>query len=44
MIRGTIYDLAVKLDGALALLIEVKAIGLDLKDQHIKQAVDHAAN
>jgi hypothetical protein len=44
MIRGTFCDLAVKLDGALALLIEVKAIGLELKDQHIKQAVDYAAN
>jgi predicted type IV restriction endonuclease len=44
MIRSTFCDLAVKLDGTLALLIEVKAIGLDLKDQHIKQAVDYAAN
>src|SRR4051812_34306163 len=44
MIRGTFCDLAVKLDGALALLIEVKAIGLELKDAHIKQAVDYAAN
>jgi hypothetical protein len=26
------------------MLIEVKAIGLDLKDAHIKQAVDYAAN
>jgi predicted type IV restriction endonuclease len=43
-IRGTYCDLAIKIDGALALLIEVKAIGLDLKDQHIKQAVDYAAN
>jgi len=44
MIRGTFCDLAVKVDGSLALLIEVKAIGLELKDQHIKQAVDYAAN
>ncbi len=44
MIRGTFCDLAVKLDGALAFLIEVKAIGLELKEQHIKQAVDYAAN
>ncbi len=44
MIRGTFCDLAVKLDGALALLIEVKAIGLELKDQFVKQAVDYAAN
>ena len=44
MIRGTFCDLAVKLDGNLAALVEVKAIGLDLKEQHIKQAVDYAAN
>lgn len=44
MVRGTFCDLAVKLDGTLAFLIEVKAIGLELKQQHIKQAVDHAAN
>lgn len=43
-IRGTYCDLAVKLDGKLSTLIEVKAIGIDLKDQHIKQAVDYAAN
>jgi hypothetical protein len=44
MIRSTFCDLAVHIDGELALLIEVKAIGLDLKDQHVKQAVDYAAN
>lgn len=44
MIRGTFCDLAVKLDGVLTLLIEVKAIGLDLKEQFVKQAVDYAAN
>jgi hypothetical protein len=43
-IRGTYCDLAIKIDGRLALLIEVKAIGLSLKDNHIKQAVDYAAN
>jgi predicted type IV restriction endonuclease len=43
-IRGTFCDLAIKVDGALSLLIEVKAIGLDLKDQHVKQAIDYAAN
>lgn len=43
-IRGTYCDLAVKLDGKLAFLIEVKAIGLELKDSHVKQAVDYAAN
>ncbi len=43
-IRGTFCDLAVKLDTKLAFLIEVKAIGLDLKESHIKQAVDYASN
>lgn len=43
-IRGTFCDLAIKIDGALALLIEVKAVGLELKDHHVKQAVDYASN
>lgn len=43
-IRGTFCDLAVKLEAKLAFLIEVKAIGLDLKDNHIKQAIDYASN
>lgn len=43
-IRGTYCDLATKIDSTLQTLIEVKAIGLDLKDQHVKQAVDYAAN
>lgn len=43
-IRGSYCDLAIKIDGALALLVEVKAIGLELKDQHVKQAVDYASN
>lgn len=43
-IRGTYCDLAVKLDGKLAFLIEVKAIGLDLKESHVKQAIDYASN
>jgi hypothetical protein len=43
-IRGTYCDLATKIDGTLQALIEVKAVGLDLKDQHVKQAVDYAAN
>lgn len=44
VIRGTFVDLAIKLDGKLQMLIEVKAIGLELKDAYIKQAVDYAAN
>lgn len=43
-IRGTYCDLATKIDGVLQTLIEVKAIGLELKDQHVKQAIDYAAN
>ena len=44
MIRSTFCDLAIKLEDTLAFLIEVKAIGHELKDQHVKQAVDYAAN
>jgi predicted type IV restriction endonuclease len=44
VIRGTYVDLAVKLDGKLEMLIEVKAIGLDPKDAFVKQSVDYAAN
>ena len=43
-IRGTYCDLAIKMDGQLQTLIEVKAIGLELKDHHVKQAIDYAAN
>lgn len=43
-IRGTYCDLAIKIEGRLAMLIEVKAIGVELKDQHVKQAVDYASN
>jgi hypothetical protein len=43
-IKGTYCDLAIKLDGKIRLLIEAKAIGTELKDAHIKQAVDYAAN
>jgi hypothetical protein len=43
-IRGTYCDLATRLDGKFQMIIEVKAIGLELKDAHVKQAVDYAAN
>lgn len=43
-IKGTYCDLALKIDGKLKLLIEVKAIGSDLKESHAKQAIDYAAN
>ena len=43
-IRGTYCDLATRIDGKFQMLIEVKAIGLELRDGHAKQAVDYAAN
>ena len=43
-IRGTYVDLAVKVDDAIRFLVEVKAIGIELKDAHVKQAIDYAAN
>jgi len=43
-IKKTFCDLAIKVDGKLRFLIEVKAIGLDLKDDFIKQAIDYGAN
>lgn len=42
-IRGTYCDLAIKVDGEVQFLIEVKAIGSELKDNHTRQAVDYAA-
>jgi hypothetical protein len=44
LIKGTYCDLALKIDGELRLLIEAKAIGLELKESFVKQAVDYAAN
>jgi len=44
MIRGTYCDLAVTVEGKLCVLIEIKAIGLDLKDKHLRQAANYAAN
>jgi len=43
-IRGTYCDLATKLGEQVQLLIEAKAIGLELKDAYVKQSVDYAAN
>lgn len=43
-IKGTYVDLVVKVDNDLRFLIEVKAIGLELKDGHVKQAIDYGAN
>ena len=43
-IRGTYCDLAVKVNNKVQYLIEVKAIGKDLKDNHIRQAVGYGAS
>jgi len=43
-IRGTYCDLAIKLDNKVEFLIEVKAIGSGLKESHLRQAIEYAAN
>ena len=43
-IRGTYVDLAVKKDDKPIILIEVKPIGVDLSEKHIRQAVNYAAS
>src|ERR1700680_2611281 len=43
-IHGTFCDLAIKLSEKVDIIIEVKPIGVELKDAHVKQAVDYAAN
>jgi hypothetical protein len=43
-IRSTFCDLAIKTNGQLHFLIEVKSIGTELKDIHAKQAIDYGAN
>jgi len=43
-IRGTYVDLAVKVDSSVRFLLEAKAIGVALKDNHVKQAIDYGAN
>ena len=40
-IRGTYCDLAIKLNGKIKFLIEVKAIGLTLKENHLRQAISY---
>lgn len=43
-IRGTYCDLAIKLNGKFEYLIECKAVGIDLKDNHLRQAIGYGAN
>lgn len=43
-IRSTYCDIAIKQEGKIVVIIEAKAVGVELKDPHVKQAVDYAAN
>lgn len=43
-IKKTYCDLAIKIDNKLRFLIEIKAVGLELKTDHIKQVVDYGSN
>jgi len=43
-IRGMFCDLAVKIGGRFEYLIECKAIGTELKDNHLRQAVGYGSN
>lgn len=43
-IRGTYCDLAVKIEGKIKYLIEVKAAGVDLNDSHLRQALNYGVN
>ncbi len=43
-IRGTFCDLAVKIDGKIKYLIEVKAAGVSLNDSHLRQAINYGAH
>ncbi|MGP1361097.1 MAG: type I restriction enzyme HsdR N-terminal domain-containing protein [Candidatus Fimenecus sp.] len=43
-IKKTFCDLAVTLNGSVPILIECKAIGLDLKEDHVRQATNYSAN
>lgn len=43
-IRGTYCDLAIKIGDKFQYLIECKAIGTDLKESHLRQAIGYGAN
>ena len=43
-IRGRYCDIAVKIDDKVQFIMEAKAVGIDLKEDHISQAVGYAAN
>jgi predicted type IV restriction endonuclease len=43
-VRGTYCDIAIKQNNKVEYLIEAKAIGLDLKENHLRQAIEYGAN
>lgn len=43
-VKSTYVDLAVKVGNEIHFLVEAKAIGVDLKDIHVRQAIDYGAN
>lgn len=43
-IRSTFCDLALKVEDKVQFIVEVKAIGIDLKETHMRQAIDYGAN
>jgi hypothetical protein len=43
-IKGSFCDLAIKIDGKIKYLIEVKSAGLELKTNHLAQAINYGAN
>jgi len=43
-VRLTYCDLAIKIEGSVKYLIEVKPIGIGLKETHLRQAADYGAN
>ncbi len=43
-VKKTFCDLAIRIEGKVRFIIEVKAAGLDLKEDHIRQAVDYGSN
>lgn len=43
-IRGTFCDLAVKIDGQIKVLVEVKSAAIELNESHLRQALNYGAN
>ena len=43
-VRSTYCDLALKVDDKVQFLVEAKAVGIELKESHLRQAIDYGAN